>query len=386
MTPSIPSASLPPERRRDDAPPEPPSDRVVLIEHEKLEASDFFLVNWCLSNHCNFRCSYCNETLNSGSMHWPDASVVLSFAFRIIQQLRKRRKKVAFEFTGGEVTLYKDLSLVLEYLKNRGCHTSILSNASLRLSSWPNILKSLDRLIVSFHAEHCSPEHFSSVVELASKSARTHVNIMMNPHRFETCRTLGQSLTERFSDEITLTYQPLLKRLTNGADMVEYTDEQYASIRALNDELYRTRRAQPVTGRGLMKNHTAGGDCHLMGPDQYVTADLNRWKGWLCWAGVEQVVVSTSGQVFRGWCVQDPVGYVSDVGPLPTQPVVCRKDKCHCHFDMLTRKQRPLYLSKDDIHVLERMNRPSEAVAGTTTEPMAHEQISYQGSDASDGT
>jgi len=328
--------------------------KIVYIDHELSQHKNVFLVNWNLGNRCNFRCSYCNESLNGGSSPWPEAATVTAFADRVIDHYgADGGKKILFGFTGGEVTLYKDLIPVLQYLKTRNCHTEILSNGSPRRAFWNKITDVLDYAILSYHAEHCRPDHFYSVVDAIRGETNVHVNIMMNRERFDVCRELGESIL-RLSSGISLSFQPLLERLDADAKLIPYTPDQLETIRTLNDN-----RGLYYTGdnryRGRMLNYTADGDSFIMEPEQYVTEKRNHWKGWLCWTGVEQIVVSQKGEVFRAWCMQEKIGDIGGTVAFPTKPVLCTKPSCHCNIDMLVKKQRPLYLTCDNIGALLRM-------------------------------
>ncbi len=329
-------------------------DKTVFIDHELDKHKDVFVVNWNLGNRCNYRCSYCNETLNSGSVPWLDAEAVLCFADKVIAHYSgKLHKKILFEFTGGEVTLYKDLYKVLKYLKENGCKTEILSNASPRLAFWEKIKDVLDYAILSYHAEHCAPEHFYEVVKSVNRNINVHVNIMMNRNRFNLCRDLGVSIMDLGSG-ISLRFQPLLEKLAVNAKLIGYTEEQLASIGILND-----RCSTDFTGqnryRGRMIHYTSGGGEFIMDPLQYVTEKKNHWRGWLCWTGLEQIVVSQWGEVFRAWCMQEQLGNISGHIEFPTKPVVCTKKTCHCNIDMLCKKQLPVYLDPANLNRLKKI-------------------------------
>ena len=41
------------------------------IEHSNPIHNDWFVVNWCLGNTCNYKCSYCPSSLHDGSNRWP---------------------------------------------------------------------------------------------------------------------------------------------------------------------------------------------------------------------------------------------------------------------------------------------------------------------------
>ena len=87
-----------------------------ILEHSHDYAKETVVVNWLLGTTCNFSCSYCPSWLHEGDVGWPNnyhkwpsrsVQDVKEFIFRAITHYAP--KKIYFEFTGGEVTLWKDL-------------------------------------------------------------------------------------------------------------------------------------------------------------------------------------------------------------------------------------------------------------------------------------
>ena len=85
----------------------------IKLEHSNPTHSDWFVVNWCLGNTCNYECSYCPSGLHDSSKRWPSIDVIKNFITNI--KKANPEKKLYFEFTGGEVTLYKDFIDVCKF-------------------------------------------------------------------------------------------------------------------------------------------------------------------------------------------------------------------------------------------------------------------------------
>jgi sulfatase maturation enzyme AslB (radical SAM superfamily) len=325
--------------------------KVVMIDHELELHKNTFVVNWNLGNQCNFRCSYCIPALNSGSNPWPAPEAVTGFADSVIGHFAgKHHKKLLFGFTGGEVTLYKDLYDVLKHLKDNNCKTEILSNASPKLSYWEKIKDVLNYGILSFHADHCRPEHFLEVVQYLRRHISIHVNIMMHPQHFSQCRSFGETIMSTCPN-MSISFQPLLEKLSAGAPLIPYSDEQFDAIRHLNASR-EICLGDDLRYRGQMRNFTADGREYIMTQEQYVTERRNHWKGWYCWAGLEQIVVSQEGNVYRAWCQQDKLGDIYGDIQFPSYPVVCNRNMCHCNIDMMTKKQAPVFINPQNIEAL----------------------------------
>ncbi len=319
----------------------------IALEHSKGTHKDFVVINWCIGNTCNFSCSYCPEGLHSGSDAWPDVQVVIEFCQKVIDHYQD--KKLYFEFTGGEVTLWKDLPVLLEFLKSANCRVGIITNGSRSLAFWQKLLPFLDHICVSFHPESSKAEHFYDVVELCSRSIRTHVNFMMHPQYFVECLTLAYKVKNL--QGISIAIQPLtddmgsdLKQKDSG--LFSYTKTQNKVIETQNAFLAKqiTSNGQYESYRGAMSMVRADGTRKPLAPQRFIAAGTNTWTGWNCSIGLEQIVIDTGGHIYRGWCkVSGKIGHISDQElSLPSRPVVCNKSFCHCNLDIMVTKALPL--------------------------------------------
>lgn len=317
---------------------------IYKIDHSQDIHKDFFIVNWVLGNCCNYKCSYCVDTLNGGTKKWVDSNTIMGFADQVIWHYKKFNKKIIFEFTGGEVTLFKDLYSILDYLKRNNCQTAILSNGSPKIEFWENIREVLDFITLSYHADSSDAEHFYSVVKCLHCHTNCYVNIMMNPKHFDKCEVLGGRISTDFED-VAISYQPLLRNLTTDQRLMDYTDEELKTIHLLDTnakDRYFKLKLSDKRYRGLMRNYTTSGTEYNALPEEYIFQKKNNWKGWFCWTGLEQIVISQEGDVFRAWCCQDWLGNIHQNVTFPEQPAICTKDFCHCNFDIMTRKQEVL--------------------------------------------
>jgi MoaA/NifB/PqqE/SkfB family radical SAM enzyme len=58
-------------------------ENYIKLVHSNQQHNDWFVVNWCLGNTCNYSCSYCPAALHDGSNKWPDPEVIKSFIARV---------------------------------------------------------------------------------------------------------------------------------------------------------------------------------------------------------------------------------------------------------------------------------------------------------------
>jgi MoaA/NifB/PqqE/SkfB family radical SAM enzyme len=315
-----------------------------VLDHHHEETKDWVVVNWNLGNRCNYTCSYCPSILNDGSYGWNDFEVVKGFIDAVAFHYKPR--KVYYEFTGGEVTLWKDFVKTAEYIKSIGHDIGFISNGSRTIRWWEQNKDKFDHVCLSFHPEFATADHYLEVVKIMSNTCRTHCNIMMHTDmdKFNIGKELAQKLVDE-CENISLALQPLV--IDFGEERFPYTPEQLSIIdRQFEDygkhikhtkeyKLYRGSMDMIDTVNDLKQNSSA---------HRFIADNKNNWKGWDCWAGVEQIIVDFNGTVWRGWCrVGGSFGTIHEphMCDFPTDPVRCNKSYCHCNFDIMCKKVLP---------------------------------------------
>lgn len=308
------------------------------LEHEHDFAKDTVVVNWCLVNSCNYRCSYCPPYLHSGSKGRPDITKVMNFCTNVISHYDG--KNIYFEFTGGEVTYWSKFPSLVKFLKSHeNVYVGVISNGSNSLEWWYDMKDLLDHACLSFQPEFSDREHYIRLAKLISKHMRTHINLMMHPDHFDFCIDVVEEIVSNVKN-VSIALQPLLVGFKD--ELYKYTDKQL-EILDRQFELYGSRvmwtKEWPIF-RGSMR--VIGENKQLVSSAHRFIADgINRWKGWKCYAGVEQIIVDIHGEVFRGWCLEGGrIGRVENYMKLPENPIVCARDYCHCNFDIMCTKEK----------------------------------------------
>src|SRR5690606_9507363 len=191
--------------------------------HGKPAYKDYFVVNWCFFSICNFSCSYCPTSLHDGKRRGLPLEDVKAFCRKIIET--KKDQKVFFEFTGGEITYYKDFIPLFEYLKSMGAETGLISNGSRDLAYWEKHKHLIDHICLSFHPEKGDADHFFEVVRILNEVTTVHVNIMMLPSKFEALHELAKRIAAQI-EGVSVAMQALFENM--GGTIFEYTPEQKA--------------------------------------------------------------------------------------------------------------------------------------------------------------
>lgn len=315
----------------------------VLLEHSRELVTNNFVVNWCMGNQCNYRCSYCNPTLNSGDRSWVTIDIVKKITNELLSHMEQTesKKKIIFELTGGEITLNKDLPEILKFLKEKGCDTCLISNASQSIEYWHRLSKYLDYCIFSFHADHCRKDHFLNVLSTLRDNVNLVTEIMMHPEKYDLCKEIGNEISRKYP-EIIVCFQPIFENLAYEHTLKGYTKEQKTGIEELQKGvLERNKKCLHNRYRSSMRLVYEDGSSNEFQAEQLIAEKNNNWYGWLCWAGCEQIVISQDGDVFRAWCCQDWIGNVKKTKvKFPKFPTICQRNICHCNLDIMTRKQK----------------------------------------------
>ena len=80
-----------------------------------------------------------------------------------------------------------------------------------------------------------------------------------------------------------------------------------------------------------------------------VTArEQNRFEGWECWAGVQQISIANTGDVYRAICkVGGKLGNIYEGSfTMPEDTIICNKPDCICAADVAISKAHPDHVHK----------------------------------------
>lgn len=299
-----------------------------------------FGVNWALINRCNYKCSYCHPDLNTGSIKPPQYEASLKFVDKIFTKSNFNGLIPYIEFGGGEVTLLHYFGDLAKYIFDHNGLVTIVSNGSKRISWWEDYAEYLAGVSLSFHINDIKSEsHFIEVSKVleASQTTRFHVNVMMVPERFDDCLAFASRLKSEVRCSIAL--QPLFEGFGHGGitKKYHYTSEQ--------EQIMKDFRGRPELktlppSMAELEINYANGTTENMSTFDLIANDQTNFVGWDCYAGIDSLVVTFSGDIYRSWCMQDgPIGSIYDESiELPTTPTKCRTKICQCGVDLSAKK------------------------------------------------
>ena len=311
---------------------------MLRIDHAVPARKNILFVTWMLGNVCNYACSYCPSALHDGSRPWVSSRRFLRFIERLVQLAKLEGRRIYIQLGGGEVTLIPDFLDVLKELKNLGCQTAIISNGTRGGNWWSEAVEYLDEAILTFHPENAQLKHFRSIVDIASRKTRTHVNIAAPPDYFEVALGTAQYLVKTCND-FTITLKPML--VDFGDTLYPYSDEQLQIMQLQHFDIRCTHPVESV--RGDMLVTMSNGETRIMEACQFLVDGTNHWSGWECDIGLELLSVKYSGEIYRGLCHEGGlIGHIDlpDQFILPNTGIVCTKETCVCLLDVMTSRRR----------------------------------------------
>ena len=311
--------------------------KYIKLAHSTPTHEEWFVVNWCLGNTCNFECSYCPDNLHSGTIKWPEIDLIKEFITRVVEQVAPR--KVYFELTGGEVTLYKHFIEICKHCTELGAKVGLISNGSRTLRWWEDNKQYFDHVCLSFHPEFADADHFVQVVKLINNDVRTHVNIMMSPEKFDFCYAIANKV--KTIGNISMALQPLIHDF--GEVLFDYDEFQKKIFDKQHELIVKHIKYTKSFDyyRGAMKMVQEDGTEIVSSAHRFISQKTNDWSGWKCYAGVEQIIVDMRGDISRGWClVGGKIGNIFENFEIPKDPILCDKTMCHCNFDIMSTKEK----------------------------------------------
>jgi organic radical activating enzyme len=289
-----------------------------------------FNVSWILGRFCNYKCSYCWPYANTDKPDHQEYDIYTKAMDSIKSQARANGfDRFHFSFSGGEPTAYKKLlDLVEYYADDNSPYQSIhmTTNLSPNETWWLRYIektKSLSHksLTASYHAEHADETEFGDkCLFLMENNINVTVNQVMVPSLFDEYYSRCERLWNR---GINVTLKPqsneTASRIVDG-----YTEEQIEKLMKQFPNRY-------IDGKQLMQvrlEDAKGNDYGIDQAERMNAFGFNRFKGWICNAGYQSVVIR-GNEVKRAYsCSERPIGTLTEGFKLFDSPKPCITETC----------------------------------------------------------
>lgn len=290
---------------------------------ESTRSKDLFYVDWWLMNHCNYNCFYCADLIKNGSIDLPDITDCLDFVDKVKDHCRHFNRTADFNLTGGEVTQWPFLADLLDKINGFNYRSSIRSNGSCSVDFWNQVIDCVSSVRLEFHPEFQNLSHFVMIVSATmKKNVDCSILVNMIPERWEELERMIKKLSSLYPD-LPISRKMLFSDPSVNTKPLPYTEPQLEEFENQNGDLIFYDE-----GKTLRTNFQS-----------LILHDKNRFSGYSCNSGLEQIIVDAWGRVYRGHCRQGgSIGKIGKTLVLPTEPITCHKPSCSNGFDIHATK------------------------------------------------
>lgn len=299
-----------------------------------------------LHNVCNYSCSFCGPRHRGGDKRWGSLEESKIIIDKIVNACAG--KPFWIQLTGGEPTLMPDLIELIQYIKDKGGYTSIISNGSRTIRWWTEIRdrKLLDLLFITYHPEQTSDiDHIRDVIQLFHYEPVTTLCLITHVSgNVQTAFDAFEYLKENTGASVTVKAM-----MIQEYDIYQtYTDEELMRLKELNwiqGRLWDTKVKSTVPEshkhKANMMEIYADGSVKIRESQEIFKDNTNVYTGWKCDIGRSTMRIDVD-KIYRGVCsVGGVVGNVSDENYKFTNDyVICDLPFCFCGTDMLSNKYK----------------------------------------------
>jgi organic radical activating enzyme len=327
-------------------------------------------INWFLGKRCNYDCSYCSPHIHDAVSPFVDQASAIEFIKNISTNVKNKNQKIKWIFTGGEPFIDPGFVPLLKAINLTGAATqvNVVTNGSLPLSTYLGVADLLSGITISLHPERSDKEIDQTIDKIIalSKSTSTQiaVNLMFATGRIDRYRQIIDLLRENniwvVLRRITwAAEEPTLLPFVNNSKDKKARELQTIPIQSVLKQKYQDSTVELVpesyytpdelkllvefnsdanwVNAGIWHNDNSYKEVNT---DLIVAESKNKFKNWICFAGVDQLQVEFDGSIYAGLCLNNgPIGHISDVNiGTATQPTICQRASCTCNTDIAVRK------------------------------------------------
>ena len=254
------------------------------------DGKPFVNITWQVSNLCNFRCSYCNESNWNGSNLNLDVNAVKQGLDKIIDyELSKGYTRLKVFFSGGEPTYWKPLIPVMEHIKNSGMEVKFAINTNLSnpLSWWEKHVHLFDDVVASYHPEFVDIEHYLTVYKFLSDKVNYLCGRMrMHEPKWDEVISFSNRIKSECEEEKLnwrIEYVPIFEELSFTTRPYFYKNEEHRKFLEEKSLEQHIRFEVPAKAKGMASIEVYDdGATQPINCNRIVAENKNFFKGWKC--------------------------------------------------------------------------------------------------------
>jgi MoaA/NifB/PqqE/SkfB family radical SAM enzyme len=279
---------------------------------------DQIKVEWNLGKRCNYDCSYCPSSIHDNSSPHTDINILEA----TVDKLCEIGKPLRISLTGGEPCIHPDIEDLLDYFKRKDIFWVNLTTNGTRPANWylQNEMY-FNHLVFSLHFEYDWQRVVRTINEFYDRTQTDFfVNIMAHHDHMGSVRKVVKEFREKG-----IKFAVRRIRWTEGDHNV-FDDMRYDG----NDLEW------IISQDATAKANCRIDDVEIMHANDVIKLHLNKYKGWVCNAGIESLMINWDGDVHRATCrVGGSLGNIYTGSFLqPIDPVICDRNFCTCAADI----------------------------------------------------
>lgn len=312
---------------------------------------DVFAITWNLHKRCNNDCMYCGEFLHDATSPVKSLEQLQSDWIQVYEKTKHVGKKYRISFTGGEPVINKNFMPFVHWLhENYNQYFNsmrLTSNGTASKEYYLKIFKDLTSITLSTHTESSvfDVDRFVDIAVACNAFAQQYpeksfmVNIMEEYWAVDTIKQLIDKLKHhniRFSINrinyhrsgsrkypVFIVNKQSVARpdLGHSDQVVEQAHKQiqdYIDLKSIPQDEFYNVEVEYDDGSTIKTYAT-----------RLNFLELNKFKGWTCYAGYYRINIASTGEVFDGECYNQSLGNLVDRSfQLRTGPGLCRLDRC----------------------------------------------------------
>ena len=300
-----------------------------MMQHIKTNPS-FKKITWEMTNYCNYKCSYCNEECNGGSVPLPKD---YNHIIELVENFRNNEPLI-FDIMGGEPTLwskFKDFCIALKNTSYKNTHIVFSTNASRTMRWWKTFDAPISDLGLSFHPEEASVEHFVDVLKEIHYKYNVTVYLMCPPKCYEKSIELFKKI-----EEVQLVVRAMLK------PVMDWSSGSKGYVDGYTEKLLLTISKSKYKHKDC-KRSTISQTLYYNGKESNVRDIINKkqnqFKGWFCNLGQNHLYIKADGRIYGSACgiKESLLGSLNNY-KIKNGPVICSNLWCTCGSDIEIEK------------------------------------------------
>lgn len=280
-------------------------------------------VEWNIGKRCNYDCAYCPSSIHDSISPHTDIEILRL----TVDKLVALGKPIRLSFTGGEPCVHPKFDELVKYAKHKGITwISVTTNGTRPYEFYASL--PVDQYVFSIHLEYDWKRVFNTVENVVDLTNKKVIVQIMAYHKF-------------MDAVYSIRARCLLAEIPSTVRRIRWTDgdhDLFDDMRYHPDD-YKWIKEQEAT----VQPNTVIDDKKLIHANDVIKLHLNKYKDWICNAGIESLMINWDGDVHRATCrVGGSLGNIyNGTLTIPNEPVICDRNFCTCAADIPLTKRAP---------------------------------------------